>query len=276
MKLISFDIGIKNLAYCIFEINSENTIKIQNWNVLNLMEITSPKKCSLCLKTGTFEINNKIYCKKHSKNEKFIFPSPKYKISKIKKMKKEELCLFCNEHNIKMDENTKKNEILDFIEKWIQNNVLKPIKTMKSSEIDLITIGRNMKIKLNEINEINEITHVIIENQISPIANRMKTIQGMLAQYFIMTSTARIEFVSSHNKLNCFQQTEEKNTYRKNKKDAITICKKILEENAEFSKWKHNMETLKKDDLADCFLQGYAYIENNFICGELKNNKSMK
>ena len=41
---------------------------------------------------------------------------------------------------------------------------------------------------MNKLPDIESITHVFIENQISPIANRMKTIQGMLAQYFIMKS----------------------------------------------------------------------------------------
>ena len=42
---------------------------------------------------------------------------------------------------------------------------------------------------------------VIIENQISPLANKMKTIQGMIAQYFIMNNTKTIEFISASNKL---------------------------------------------------------------------------
>ena len=34
-KLISFDIGIKNLAYCIFEFSETNS-KILDWNVLDI------------------------------------------------------------------------------------------------------------------------------------------------------------------------------------------------------------------------------------------------
>ena len=53
---------------------------------------------------------------------------------------------------------------------------------------DLVEIGWNMKKHLDKIKDctMKNIKYVLIENQISPIANRMKTIQGMLAQYFIM------------------------------------------------------------------------------------------
>ena len=54
-----------------------------------------------------------------------------------------------------------------------------------------------------------DITHVVIENQLSPIANRMKTIQGMLAQYFIMIDeNIDIQFISSSNKLKQFESTK--------------------------------------------------------------------
>ena len=37
MRLISFDVGIKNMAYCIFDI-SNNTPTILDWGILNLCE----------------------------------------------------------------------------------------------------------------------------------------------------------------------------------------------------------------------------------------------
>ena len=86
------------------------------------------------------------------------------------------------------------------------------VNVKKASEIDLIDIGKNMKIELDKFN-FNEIEHIVIENQLSPLASRMKTIQGMLAQYFIMKYEGKeIHFVSSANKL---KQFEDKN---KNKK----------------------------------------------------------
>ena len=42
-----------------------------------------------------------------------------------------------------------------------------------------------MKSALDKMDDVTDLTHVIIENQISPIATRMKTIQGMVMQHFI-------------------------------------------------------------------------------------------
>ena len=36
MKIISIDVGIKNLAYCLFYIHDESMIEIDSWDVVNL------------------------------------------------------------------------------------------------------------------------------------------------------------------------------------------------------------------------------------------------
>ena len=88
-------------------------------------------------------------------------------------------------------------------------------KKVTAGETDLLSIGKNLKIELNKLDTLDNIDVVFIENQISPIANRMKTIQGMLAQYFIMTNdNISIEFVSSSHKLKQFDK--DKNSYKEN------------------------------------------------------------
>ena len=104
----------------------------------------------------------------------------------------------------------------------------------------------------------NNIDVVLIENQISPIANRMKTIQGMLAQYFIMKyDEIKIEFISSSGKLKGLSKENENldSNYKQNKKDAVFHCNQYLEKDI-YKEWKYVLNTDKKDDLADCFLQG--------------------
>ena len=119
-----------------------------------------------------------------------------------------------------------------------------------------------------------KIDKVIIENQISPIANRMKTIQGMIAQYFIMkNSQQEIEFVSSVNKLKGFfekdqSKNEKKMTYNERKKKGVELTLAILkdEKHAYLQRWVSGFESSrKKDDLADSFLQGWWYIHNNLF-----------
>jgi hypothetical protein len=134
-----------------------------------------------------------------------------------------------------------------------------------------------MKQLLNENEFTKTITHVLIENQISPIATRMKTLQGMLTQYYIdHLENVDITFVSSVHKLKQFQGTtgspnkdkksdEEKTSYKDHKVSGVTFCNKILENNSVFKEWIPKMDTKKKDDLADCFLQGLWYFKQKNI-----------
>lgn len=49
-KILSFDVGIINLAYCILEIDStENTFKIKGWDIINLAD--NRNKCSFIKRT---------------------------------------------------------------------------------------------------------------------------------------------------------------------------------------------------------------------------------
>ena len=121
----------------------------------------------------------------------------------------------------------------------------------------------NIKSKFDAIfSEEYEIDYVIIENQISPIANRMKTIQGMIAQYFIMSNIIvnHIEFVSSINKLKDLD-IKEKITYNERKKLGIAKCLDIISLDNRFNdKLEYFKTHKKKDDLSDAFLQGLWYL----------------
>jgi len=315
MNLISFDIGIKNMAYCIFCIDASNNLSIRDWNVLNLMDIEQPDpKCSCknvpkskkaaatnCTSNAKYHKNNVYYCEKHAKSSSFLIPK---KSLNLKKMKLEDLVKLGNSHLLFMDvenitKTLKKGEIIDKIDELLKKQSLEPIVKKKSktaNDTDLIKIGKNMKNSLNQVLESINISNVIIENQISPIANRMKTIQGMLAQYFIIRDdNISIDFVSSSNKLKQFdikknktnenilentmkpaenptekpvENSLEKNIknpdYKKHKMDGVSYCSRILSVNEFLTQWSTSLDTKKKDDLADCFLQGIWYIDKKF------------
>jgi hypothetical protein len=310
MKLISFDIGIKNMAYCIFHLEAGSQSIIYDWNVINLMEKDETEKnyCScylkaknkttpqkVCGKLAKFSKNSVFFCEKHAKNNgEYIIPSKENSPSFFNKMKVDELkTVYKKLNNFNDSENLRKPDLLEKIHKFYQEKCFIHIinkKKKSANDTDLIMIGKNMKTLLNQVDGMNEITHVIIENQISPIANRMKTIQGMLAQYFIMkNSDIHIEFISSANKLRSFEPIEkvdkvdkklenvfiennrepkeksQNGLYKKHKIDGVLKCSQLLEKNQEFKKWIHVLETKKKDDLADCFLQGIWYINKNGI-----------
>ena len=132
---------------------------------------------------------------------------------------------------------------------------------------DITTLIKDEKAFAESIDQIvkraknYKIDKVLIENQISPIANRMKTVQGMIAQFFIMKNLTanNIEFVSATNKLKSFIGSK-KTTYKERKTLSISVTLELIKKELHWHKFfeKHN----KKDDLADCFLQGLWYLKN--------------
>lgn len=282
MKLISFDIGIKNMAYCIFIVDGD-TVKVQDWGVLNLMdECELPQKCTckLAKKNADSNCNSKAkyvkdgqyYCETHMKKDMTLnnwrLRNKSNSPATIKKMKKDELIDCGNTYKVWKDTPTfsTKKGYCDAILEHLDAIGINPIifrKKKTAGEVDLITIGRNMKTCLDNLRNVHNITHVIMENQISTIASRMKTIQGMLAQYYIMQpSLPQVEFVSSANKLKHLVISSERDTYKQHKKDSIEFCEKFLSSNQHLGNWGDILHTPKKDDLADAFLQGIWYLKH--------------
>ena len=297
MRLISYDIGIKNLAYCLLEYEN-NKLTILDWNVLSLLQKEVPnEQCSQmipgktkklpackCTKVAKFSKNfplstgnsqQQFFCERHAKKCEFIVPTKKHSRTHLKKLKVPELEQLAKSIFL-FDENfvkQKKDEIIDKIAKFYEKKCLEPIvqeKKENAGDADLILIGKRMKQLLNENEFTKTITHVLIENQISPFATRMKTLQGMLTQYYIdHLENVDITFVSSVHKLKQFQgstnKSEEKTTYKDHKVSGVTFCSQILEKNTGFSNWIPKLDTKKKDDLADCFLQGLWYFKQKNI-----------
>ena len=256
--IISFDVGIKNLAYCIFD-NSDIDYKITHWDVANLCG-EKPKCCHLtkkgiCGKTASYNFSQKdYYCGTHVKKveDKTLAPDIYYKIKKAKKPAKKHM----KELNTILNANLDAENICDYVEK---HYLVKNISLKTANQLDLIEIGCLISSVLPEILPMDKITTVLIENQISPIANRMKTIQGMLAQFFIDRSIKDIHFVSSHNKLKAFDV--KKKTYAERKKSSIEITGNLVKTKDSLKEWNTLFHShKKKDDLADAFLQGLWYL----------------
>ena len=274
MNLISFDVGIKHLAYCI--INFENdVVSIKEWNVVNLCDeqylCEMNVESEICNKEAKYCKSNKYYCKKHTKNLSYNVPPKLFNDKNIKKMKLEELTFFCKSNNIEFQKPYTKNSLLEKINNYKEQHFLEEIKNKNASQYDLIYLGIQIKEKLNKILEFNKNKHniniAVIENQISPIANRMKTIQGMLAQYLIMNDLHNIIFYSASNKLKIFTNDNEKTNYNERKKMGIYYTRQLLEEYIPIQSWsKYFNKHKKKDDLADCFLQGLSYLIQKHNC----------
>jgi hypothetical protein len=287
MKIISFDVGIKNMAYCIFQVKN-NELFIQDWNILNFVKSPENDCCNIKIKGKTSKIcgknakyfkNNQYFCQTHAKSESkehsWIIPSAILRTSNLKKQSKDSLIEIGNQYNMFSSNITTKKECLEIIEKVFKERMLEKIvkKKISANDVNLIDVGIQMKEQLNKV-DISEITHVIIENQISKIANRMKTVQGMLTQYFIMQENIpHIEYISSFNKLKDLGTKDKENSYKQHKMDSISICQGFIDNNNCLDKWKDILKTTKKDDLADAFLQGVWYMKSKNIISYAENLK---
>jgi hypothetical protein len=285
-RILSIDVGIKNLAFCLFEKHADSSyFNIAKWDIINLSQEDEIQKCKctekngiVCNKPAKYTLNDTYFCLKHSKKQDYQIPTSELKPSFINKQKIQKLIEIADKYNIHYEKPIKKNDLLFKINEYISNKCFKEITSTNASQIDLITIGKNIKNKFNKIFPIEDkIDYVLIENQISPIANRMKTIQGMIAQYFIMNNnTEHIEFVSSINKLkeasgklksNEDSQTQTQDVatkdYKSRKNLGISKCLEILTTEHCFANQLSYFNThKKKDDLSDSFLQGLWFINN--------------
>ena len=269
MKILSIDVGIKNLALCVIETTALG-YQIKFWEVINLCEenikicdcnTKKKKEFIKCTQEAKFTKNNHYYCKSHAKKSEFKIPTSD--LNKYKRLKIDELQKLIINYDITLVGPNTKINLIKHIETYINTHVLQPINNIECNKFSLIDIGTSIKNNLDNlfIFILQDIDVVLIENQISPLANRMNCIQGMLCQYFIMKDLKNILFVSATNKLKFFIG-KNKTTYSERKKKSIDITKKLLIENNHendkilemFNKHK------KKDDLADCFLQGIWYL----------------
>lgn len=271
MKILSIDVGIKNLACVIIEFDPYvfSPSKILKWEVLDLTNRMICHK-ELCNEVAIFQgLGDCVLCKKHAKKHScgLLIPKTADKLKNIKKLKLDELKKYADIHKIEY-EKLKKNEILKKVEEVIKTKFYSDINNSRADEYDLITLGRMLKTKMNEFIKDYQIDTVYIENQISPIANRMKTLQGMITQYFIMICDCKIEFVSSINKLK--ELNMETSSYSERKKEGISLCRKKIEEyNKDWCKIFDNSK--KKDDLSDCFLQGLFCIKRIREINQINN-----
>ena len=226
MKIISIDVGIKNLAFCLFDKSpTAEHFKVTKWDIIDISEQENTIICGfvekneICIKPAKFKKDDKCYCLKHSKKQQIQIPTSEQKPAFINKQKIQKLYEIAESHNIKYQPKTKKADLVKLINEHINLKYFQTIESKKAADVDLFNIGLNIKTKFNKLFE-NEakIDYVIIENQIGPLAIRMKTIQGMIVQYFIMSNlnVEHIEFISASNKLkDCDVKDKSKYSERK-------------------------------------------------------------
>jgi hypothetical protein len=258
MYVLSFDIGIKNLAYCFFKLAEENSYEILDWNIIDIRN-TSEQCCSLCEKDAKYAEGEIVYCLSHAKKHICLkVPKKEYTPAYLKKQKINILKEIAKENNIKY-ENLKKTELIQVIIAAFAKIYFQPIESAKfCNKISLFDIGKNIKEKFDiQFKKDYKIDYLLVENQLGPNALRMSIIQWMVIQYFITSDIFihNIEIISPANKLQGIQTT----SYSDRKKKSITKCIESIQNKDHIVFFQSHK---KKDDLADCFIQGDWFIKN--------------
>ena len=274
MKILSIDVGMKNLAFCLFQITDNMKYQILKWDVLNLCKDKEhlckelKKNKEVCNKNAKYYKNDCYYCKTHAKKKKYLIPDNNCNKYNLKKKKLVDLRLLIQQFKLEPKKKGKKitkTELQECILEYFDIKYFDIISKIKTRNINLVTYGRTMREMFNESLQDIDIDIVCIENQIGPLALRMKTLQGMIMQHFIEKEIPLVEEISATNKLKEFLDIK-KTTYAQRKSLSIEYTRKILIEDNNLSKWiKPFNDHRKKDDLADSFLQGRWYLKNSIL-----------
>ena len=303
-------------------VESTEPFTIRDWGIINLIEqdvVEKPKcncrnaKGSVCGKSASYifgeapkaqpeaslDPNETLYCLVHAKSSSKLLPTKELSSAALKKLKVDELGELCIKHGIQVLTNDKKADILAKVVAHFAARTLTPLiatKSKNANQIHLVEIGKRIKTQFDHVFSKYYLTHVILENQISPIAGRMNTIQGMVSQYFIMrdrTDQLAIDFISSAGKLkgfvpNTLAKPNEgvttrpnegptkgpENTYKTHKRDGIAFCNQFMAANPGLATFRHIIDaSTKKDDLADSFLQGIYFMRRENIINYSENLK---
>ena len=253
--------------------------------------------------------NETLYCLVHAKSSGKLLPTKELSSAALKKLKVDELGELCIKYGIQVLTNDKKADILAKVIAHFAARTLTPLiatKSKNANQIHLVEIGKRIKTQFDHVFSKYYLTHVILENQISPIAGRMNTIQGMVSQYFIMrdrTDQLAIDFISSAGKLKGFVPDtlakriegvatrpnegspnegsmnegvtkSPENTYKTHKRDGIAFCNQFMTANPGLATFRHIIDaSTKKDDLADSFLQGIYFMRRENIINYSENLK---
>ena len=296
MKIISFDVGIKNLAYCICDEN----MTIIKWDIIDLLNVDN--KCSFCDKNADLLFYKYKMCKDHKGKvnevkEPLVEITDKKSTSECVSCGKAAKCklgnsFLCNVHRKSFE--TKNYKVKE--------------TNVSCDKISTAQFKYNLVSAIDKLPELLDVDVVLIENQPSFKNPKMKAIADTLQDYYLIRGVfdkKRFKFEDIHLiapsmklklapipemkldeekaeakvdvkktvvkkkkvleevkvdevKVNEVVKTEApvKMSYKQGKEFAIKKCASLLDEEHKTYLLTHK----KKDDLCDCYLQAYHYL----------------
>jgi len=169
MKILAFDIGIKNLAFCILD--EKKVVALENCNILLPVEAI---KCSKCKSKASYKINE-VFCKRHIPKTHTVLKelTKKTPVKTLKELVKTHDCL-------KKEKKEKKDDLLESLSQKFAMPFEQP-KQANASKISLEIIHDALiKFVKEKWTIFSNATHVLLENQPAYKNPHMKSVQVLL------------------------------------------------------------------------------------------------
>jgi len=253
MRLVSIDVGVRNLAFCVMEGSNRSNVKILHWDLIDVMAEGAghdAPKCFKCQKPANWlkPAGNTYACTLHKSRS--VKPVTKTILNKrtLEVLKAEGLPLGI--------EGTTKKSLVDALYKHYTSNIWKRcIKSSKQcSVVDLsIPIAKSLEArkKLWEGADL-----IVCEQQPD---KRMLCVQAMIHMWFVCQGYKCSGVSATHKLTNIITLEDHTKTYKGRKKTGIVHATQLLPEESKAYMLRHN----KKDDLCDTFLQGLWVMEHS-------------
>lgn len=245
MKILAFDIGIKNLAFCLLE--NKTVLGLENCNLLEPIE---PIICHQCSLKASYTANQLPYCKRHLPKTYLVLPELMGKKLPANKV----LCELVRTHGCVATGKTNSNYIEALSTKCAF--YLEQPKQVNASKVSLEHIHDCLRTFVQEKWLLfSGSTHVLLENQPAFKNPHMKSVQVLLfatlrEQFLSHRETPSYHLVHAKKKVDA-EKGDAGYSERKQKSEERLIQlfeQGILQVSPLYETWKSSK---KKSDMAD-------------------------